>query len=175
MRETILNRSAEAGFSVLEAVLSAAILAFSALAVASGELDSFLMNQRSDAMLKGVSAAENIVAMMRRNPTNIDTYNNTMSASTSAGAGAASSTSMAKFDFEQWQSSVNAIESTRSIKTAEYIPPDILPCVQNGAELRSCGTINVGSGLTGNARSVTVRVGWPSRPTGITIMTTIAP
>ncbi len=163
-KRSLLRVRSEEGFSLIEVLIATVLLLFGILAIVTGEVSSLTMNKRSAETIKAVSAAENILEMMRRNPKKLSEYNGM---NTNNDFVKTTPLSMAQSDFNEWKSSVGAI-------TGETKPTTEKAFQCGTTEVRSaCGSIRIGSGLLDKVKSVTIQVVWPAREEGITINTAI--
>ncbi len=169
--------SKQGGFSMIEVMVSSALLLIGVSAIATGEIQSFAVNRRSSEMVRAISAAEDILEMIRRHPTRATDYAlfNTSNASSTP-------LTMAQDDFNRWKSSVEAIgQLYNEERTCETVGKEEV-CKDPDKEFfcgavkvtTACGVVQVAAvSSTDLAQSVTITIVWPSRQRGITIQTTI--
>jgi prepilin-type N-terminal cleavage/methylation domain-containing protein len=95
------------GFSLIEVIISVALLAIGVLAVAGGEFSILTSDRRTDAVMKGTVSAENMIEMIRRNtsPASLLAYGNFNTKSTSTHANP-----LVQADFNNWKTQVLAID-----------------------------------------------------------------
>jgi len=154
----------ESGFSLIEVMIAVGLLAIGILAVGSGEITAFTLNRRTSEMMRAVAAAEDIIELMRRNPTDIAAYNgmNTNNANIIVPTDA-------NIGFNGWRAQVAAISNS--------VANGGVPFNCGGVPvIRACGAVTLIAGaaaaITG-VTNVTVTIVWPARPAGIMLRTTI--
>jgi len=156
----------ENGFSLIEVMLAVGLLAIGLLAVGSGEIAAFTLNRRTSQTMRAVAAAEDIIELMRRNPSptdiaaynNINTNNNTIIPPVTD----------AQIAFNAWKNQVEAISNP----VAGGVPFNCGGVLVTNA----CGSVALATGATSAVTGVTtviVTIVWPAQPTGITLNTTI--
>lgn len=87
----------EEGFTLIEVLISSIILAIALMAIAAAEVTAVGTNRRSNDISQATALADEILERMRRNQTNLTSYNGLNTSSTSFGSG------IVLTDFNQWK------------------------------------------------------------------------
>ena len=100
----------EGGFTLLEVLISVIILSVSLLAIASGEVTSLSIGRGSREMSLAAASGQEIFERIRRNRTNILSYNgfDTNNSATRPGA-----VGMLRTDYDEWQKNVQKVQGGR--------------------------------------------------------------
>lgn len=131
------------GFTLVEVIVSLAILTIGLLAVGSGEINVVTMNRRSAAIVRATAAAENMIEMIRRNSDNLPAYNGL----STGNPGAGTPLTVDQRDFDDWKGQVMAVAP--------------------GA----AGTVTATPAAVPGITTVVVNITWPARPLGVTLST----